>query len=345
MGRNVTRRLRTLAWASLVAAAFAVWTPAQADPFKLIVTETQTPLVPNSVSDLAIRLGYYKKAGVDVELVRVQQTPSAVAALRAGEGDMANISIDTALQLVGRDQMKLRGVVSPDKALPFLIAAKKSIATPADLDSKVFGVARIGSVDYTLSRAALAKLGVPVDKLQYLSIGQPAVRAQSLLAGQIDATAVSIGVWTTLPDKSALSVLIDQQNFYRLAPFVSKLNVVTEDVAKKKGKEITAVVRAIIMASRDFADNPKLWVDAMVEARPDVKREDLEALAESYRKSWSVNGGLNLDDIKFTTDTEYASPDFQDVRRVEPREWIDTSFVDAVLKELSTDRAFDAAGR
>src|SRR5579862_603818 len=294
MGRNVTRRLRTLAWASLVAAAFAVWTPAQADPFKLIVTETQTPLVPNSVSDLAIRLGYYKKAGVDVELVRVQQTPSAVAALRAGEGDMANISIDTALQLVGRDQMQLKGVISPDKALPFLIAAKKSIATPKDLAGKVFGVARVGSVDYTLSRVALAKLGVPIDKLQYLSIGQPPVRAQSLIAGQIDATAVSIGVWTTLPDKSGLGVLVNQQDFYRLAPFVSKLNVVTAEVATKKASAVAGVVRGIIMASRDFAKDPKLWVDAMVEARPDVKREDLEVLAEAYRKSWSINGGLNL---------------------------------------------------
>ncbi len=319
--------------------------PAAADPFKLIVTETQTPLVPNSVSDLAIRLGYYKKAGVDVELVRVQQTPSAVAALRAGEGDMANISIDTALQLVGRDQMQLKGVISPDKALPFLIAAKKSIATPKDLAGKVFGVARVGSVDYTLSRVALAKLGVPIDKLQYLAIGQPPVRAQSLIAGQIDATAVSIGVWTTLPDKSGLGVLIDQQDFYRLAPFVSKLNVVTADVAKKKASEVAGVVRGIIMASRDFAKDPKLWVDAMVEARPDVKREDLEVLAEAYRKSWSINGGLNLADIQFTTDTEYQTPDFSDLRRVEPREWIDTSFVDAVLKDVGTDTAFDLAGR
>ena len=137
-----------------VAAALAAITPAEADPFKLIVTETETPLVPNSVADLALRLGYYKKAGVDVELVRVQQTPSAVAALRSGGGDMANIAIDTALQLVGRDQMKLRGVISPDKALPFLIAAKKTIATPQDLTGKVFGVARVGSADYTLSREA-----------------------------------------------------------------------------------------------------------------------------------------------------------------------------------------------
>lgn len=339
------RLVKLSTWVGFAIAALVAAGSAQADPFKLIVTETQTPLVPNSVSDLAIRLGYYKKAGVDVELVRVQQTPSAIAALRAGEGDMANVAIDTALQLVARDQMKLKGVISPDKALPFLIAAKKSIATPADLAGKVFGVARIGSADYTLSRAAFEKLGVPVDKLQYLALGQPSVRAQSLLSGRIDATAVSIGIWTTLSDKSALSVLIDQQDFYRLAPYVSKLNVVTEEVAKTKAKEIAAVVRGIILASRDFADNPKLWVDAMVEARPDVKREDLEALAESYRKSWSVNGGLNLDDIKFTTDTEYASPEFQDLRRVEPREWIDTSFVDAALKDLDTDRAFDITGR
>jgi len=331
--------------ASSVVFALAAALPAHAEPFKLIVTETQTPLVPNSVSDLAIKLGYYKKAGVEVELVRVQQTPSAVAALRAGEGDMANISFDTALQLVGRDQMKLKGVVSPDKALPFLIAAKKSLTTPQSLEGKIFGVARVGSADYTLSRAVLAKLGVPIDKLQYLAVGQPQTRARALTVGQIDATAMSIGIWTTLPDKRALTVLVDQRNFYRLAPFVSKLNVVTESVAKSKAKEIAAVVRGVILASRDFAKNPKLWVDAMAAARPDVKREDLETLGEAYRKSWSVNGGLNLHEIKFTTDTQYESPDFKDLRRVEPGEWIDTRYIDAVLKDVGTDRGLDETGR
>lgn len=328
-----------------IVAALAVIAPAQADPFKLIVTETETPLVPNSVADLAIKLGYYKKAGVDVELVRVQQTPSAVAALRSGGGDMANIAIDTALQLIGRDQMKLKGVISPDKALPFVIAVKKTIATPQDLAGKVFGVARVGSADYTLSRAVMVKLGVPVDTLQYLAIGQPPVRAQSLIAGKIDATAISVGVWTTVPDKSGLTMLVDQQNFYRLAPFVSKLNVVTAEIAKTKAKEIAGIVRGIVMASRDFAKEPKLWVDAMAAARPDVKRENLEVLSIAYRKSWSVNGGLNLNEVKFTTDTQYENPDFKDLRRVEPAEWIDTSFIDQTLKDLGTDHGLDETGR
>jgi NitT/TauT family transport system substrate-binding protein len=318
---------------------------AQADPFKLIVTETETPLVPNSVADLAIGLGYYKRAGVDVELVRVQQTPSAVAALRSGEGDMANIAIDTALQLVGRDQMKLKGVVSPDKALPFLIAAKKSLSSPKDLNGKVFGVARVGSADYTLSRVVLAKLGVNVDGLQYLSIGQPPVRAQALATGRIDATTISIGVWLSMPDKSAVQAMVDQANFYKLAPFVSKLNVVTDEVAKSKAKQVAGVVRGIIMASRDFAKDPKLWVAAMEKARPDVKPEDLEKLGEAYRKEWSVNGGLNVNEVKFTTDTEYQSPDFKDLRPVDPKEWIDTSFIDGVLKGVGTDPAMDPIGR
>jgi NitT/TauT family transport system substrate-binding protein len=325
--------------------ALAIGIPARADPFKIIVTETETPLVPNSVTDLALRLGYYKKAGVDVELVRVQQTPSAVAALRSGHGDMANIATDTALQLIGRDQMKLKGVISPDKALPFLIAAKKTIATPQALEGKIFGVARVGSADYILSRAVLSNLGVPVDTLQYLAIGQPPVRARSLIAGRIDATAVSIGIWTTVPDKSNLAILVDQQNFYRLAPFVSKLNVVTADTAKTKAKEIAGVVRGIIMASRDFAKNPKLWVNAMAVARPDVKREALETLSQAYRKSWGVNGGLNLKEIKFTTDMDYQGPEFKDLRRVEPGDWIDTSYVDAVLKDLGSQRGMDETGR
>jgi hypothetical protein len=83
----------------------------------------------------------------------------------------------------------------------------------------------------------------------------------------------------------------------------------------------------------------------MEKARPDVKPADLEKLGEAYRKEWSVNGGLNLKAVKFTTDTDYQSPDFKDLRRVEPKEWIDTSFVDGVLKDVGTDPAMDPTGR
>jgi NitT/TauT family transport system substrate-binding protein len=334
----------SLAAALLAGAAFFA-TPANA-AFKIIVTHLEPPLVPNSVIDMALQLGYYKKAGVDVEIVRVQQTPSAVAALRSGQGDMANIGFDVAVQLVAREQMNLRGVVSPDKALPFIIAAKKEITSVKQLEGKTFGVSRVGAVDYSLTRTVLNKMGVAVDKMEYLAIGQPPVRATSLAAGKVDATTISIGVWTSLPDKSALSILVNQADYYKGAPLISKLNVVTDATAKSKAKEVEAVVKATMMASRDFAKTPSLWVDGMSKALPNVDRATLEFLADAYKENWAVNGGLNMAEAKFTTDDLYANnDDFKGLKRVEPTAWIDTSVIDKVIKEAGLYPGIDPTGR
>jgi NitT/TauT family transport system substrate-binding protein len=331
---------RFLAIAAILSPALIAAPVVAAEPFQIIITEPETPLAPNSVIDLADKMGYYKKAGVDVQLIRVRATPSAIAALRSGQGDMANISLDIALQLIARDQMKLRGVISPDRALPFVIVGKKGITAVKQLEGKIFGVGQIGSVDYVQSRNVLSSLGVDVNKVRYLAVGQPTVRAQSLAAGQIDATTITLGTWLTLPNKDSLDLVLDQTSYYQAAPFVTKLSVVTDEVAKKKQKEVEAVVRATITASRDFAANPELWVDAMVKARPDVPREQLEVLAKAYAKNWSVNGGLDEHDLVATTDALYKSDDFQSLpRHVEPSEWIDRSFIDTVLRELGEDKA------
>ena len=98
---------------------------------------------------------------------------------------------------------------------------------------------------------------------------------------------------------------------------------------------------AIIKASRDFATNPKMWVDAMVVARPDVARSDLEALAEAFKYSWSVNGGLNKDDLQTTTNTDYEGPDYKDLRKVSFDEWVDLSIIQSVLKSVGVSPLSD----
>jgi NitT/TauT family transport system substrate-binding protein len=316
-----------------------------AEPFRLIVTDLEPPLVPNSVMDMAVQLGYFEKEGVDVELVRVQQTPSAIAALQAGEGEMANVSVDAVLQLVGRGQMDLKAVVSPNKALPFLIASKAEIADPAGLEGRSFGVGRVGSLDHTLSGKVLQAAGVDLSKVSFVSIGQPAVRAQALAAGQVDATTMSIGVWMALPDKAGLHVLVHQQQYYEAAPVVQKVNVVTDEVLASRRDDVAAVVRALIAISRDFAEDPEKWVDQMEKARPDTSRENLTELAKAFAESWSVNGGLNREELAFTVDWAYESPDLEGVRRVELSEWVDFSLVDEALAAAGTHPGFDEPGR
>ncbi|HTM78035.1 MAG TPA: ABC transporter substrate-binding protein [Devosia sp.] len=325
--------IKTLLSVSL-AALLLTAVPVAAEPFRLIVTDLTPPLVPNSVMDLAVNLGYFEREGVDVELVRVQQTPLAITALQAGEGEMANVGVDTALQLVAHDQLDLRAVTSPSKSLFFLIAAKEAIASVDQLAGHSYGIGRVGSVDHGLSKQVLASMNVDIDSLDLAALGQPSVRAQALAAGQIDATTMSLGTWTTLPDKTGLHILVDPDVYFAAAPVVSKVNVVTPEVLENRRADVEAVVAALVKLSRDIAADPKIWVDAMVEARPDITRADLEMLAAAYAKSWTVNGGLSAKELAFTADWNFQSEDFAGLTPLPLTDWVDFSVTDAVLAKL-----------
>lgn len=119
------RRLAVFAAVGTVVAA----APAAAQ-LRVIVTEQTIPVVANSVMWLADQLGYYERAGVDVEIIKVSDTPTAVAALLAGEGDMANIAVTAALGIAAQDLADIRAVASPDKFLPYTVVASNAITTP-----------------------------------------------------------------------------------------------------------------------------------------------------------------------------------------------------------------------
>jgi len=323
----------------------ALASPTLAAPFRLIVTDLEPPLVPNSVMDLAVSLGYFERENVDVELVRVQQTPLAVTALQAGEGEMANIGVDSLLQLVASGQLDLRAVTSPSKSLAFMIVAQDSVADVANLAGHSFGIGRVGSVDQGLSRQVLASMDIDLDSLDLVALGQPAARAQALAARQIDATTMSLGTWVTLPDKTGMHVLVDQDQYFQAAPVVSKVNVVTPEVLEARRPEVVAVVTALTKLARDIVQDPTIWVDAMAQARPDLARADLESLAEAYSQSWSVNGGLSANELAFTADWNFESPDFADLKPLTMDQWVDFSITDEMLANIGTAPDLDPADR
>jgi NitT/TauT family transport system substrate-binding protein len=318
---------------ALALAVLAFSQPAFAAPFRLILTHIVPPLVPNSVMDLALEKGYFAEEGVEVELIRVEQTPSALAAIQAGEGEMANVSVDGLLLLVAQGATDLKAVTSPNKSLPYVIAARDDIRTIADLEGRRFGVGRIGSLDYSLSMKVLAGEGLHTESLELLAIGQPSVRAQTLTAGQIDATTMSIGVWMSIPDKTGTHLLVDQPSYYAAVPVINKVNVVTQKVLDERGDEVEAVIRALIRISRDFAADPDAWAAAMVPHAPNSDEEELQALAATFAGSWSVNGGMSRTELQYTQDWLYTTEDFANVAPVSLDQWVDFGPVDAVLAE------------
>ena len=315
---------------------------AQSEPFRLIVTHLEPPLVPNSVMDLAVELGYFEREGVNVELVRVQQTPSAIAALQSGEGEMANVGLDALVQLVARGSTDLKAVTSPNKSLPYVIVAKDEITTMADLAGHSFGIGRPGSLDHSLSSRVLTGAGVDLDAVDFLALGQPDVRAQALVAGQVDATTVSIGVWLNIPDKTGLHILVDQDAYYAAAPVVNKVNIVSQKALDERRDDVVAVIRALIKISRDFAADPAKWTAAIAPYQPNMSAKNLDTLAASFAKSWSTNGGMNAKELEYSVSWLYETEDFKDVPKVDMSSWADLSLVAEVLAELGTDANMDA---
>lgn len=331
--------------ALMVVALVAAPLACTAEPFRLIVTHLEPPLVPNSVMDLAVELGYFAREGVEVELVRVDQTPLAVAALMSGAGDMANIGVDALLQLQVQGTTTLKAVTSPNKSLPFLIATKEQIAKPSDLLGHSFGVGRVGSLDYALSRQVLGAAGVSMDAMDVMTLGQPNLRAQALAAGQVDATTMSIGTWMSLPDKAGLHVLVAPDAYYAAAPVVNKVNVVTDATLADRRADVVAVVRALTLISRDFSANPDAWSTEIARYAPQMDAEALTTLGQSFAGGWSVNAGLSRADLQYTQDWVFATDDFKGASPVSLDAWVDFTVADEVLAQIGVDPGSDAPGR
>jgi NitT/TauT family transport system substrate-binding protein len=327
---------------AIVSLAALMALPAAAEPFRLIVSDTETPLVPNSVMELAKQEGYFTRAGVDVEFVRVQQSPMVMTALRTGEGEMANVSLEALLHATATGATDLRGVMSPNKALPYLIAGH-DVASVRELEGKRFGIGRVGSVDHLLSMRVLETAGVDPASLELVALGQPQARAQALIAGQIDATTMGIGSFAAIDDVADVSILLGVDEFYKAAPVLSKLNVVRADTLTDRGAEVEAVIEALVLAARDFQADPAKWVSAMEKARPDVPRADLEMLSKVFAGSWTVNGGLSSGEIVAAQKWLHESEDFKDLPVAAIEDFTDLTPLDAVLGRIGISKAGDTA--
>ena len=154
--------------------------------------------------------------------------------------------------------MKLKGVISPDKALA--LRHRRQEGHRRAQAARGQGVRRRARRQRRLhaeppgAREARRQSGQAA-----ISRGRPAGgarRSRCWPAGSTRPRSRS-ACGLDLPDKSGLTMLVDQADFYKRAPFVTKLNVVTDDVAQTRARRTCkAVVRGIMMASRDFAANP-----------------------------------------------------------------------------------------
>jgi NitT/TauT family transport system substrate-binding protein len=134
----------------------------------------------------------------------------------------------------------------------------------------------------------------------------------------------------TLPDKAGLHLVLSKADYFRAAPVVAKVNVVSTRALQEKRGEVVKVTAALIKLARDFAHDPQRWAAAMAQARPEIPAEELHALARAYAADWCADGCFDETELRETARFFYSQPSFADVRRPELAEWTDFSVLDEV---------------
>jgi NitT/TauT family transport system substrate-binding protein len=337
-----------LAWAILVQpAALGAAEAKPREPLKLRVGLGSSPVppLPNSVLWLAKDLGFYQREGLDIELIEFQGTPLALAAMISGDIDVGNVSTSEVIRLSATKGAPMRAIHSPDARLYFLIAARDEIKTVAALQGKSFAVARLGSVDHSQSMLTLKALGVNTASLTVLAMGVPTTRAQALVAGRVDATAMSVGTWVAIQNEPGVRILVDHNTFFENATVVEKVNAATAKVIEEKPEQLRRFTAAIVKTARHFADNQEAWVNAITKRRAKLDRKDAANLWNGFKNSWAVNGLMNLDQYKKTAEFYYQTQSFEKVPKIEVGEWTETKFLDGILKEIGINSKTDALGR
>ena len=307
---------------------------------------TPIPALTSSILWLAKDLGYYLREGLDVDIVEFTGAPVGITALQTGDVDVGNLGPLDAIRLNASQMMSLRAIGASGSDDFSLIVAHDTIGSLAELKGKSYAVSRPGGADDTTARRMLAASGVSESDVNFVAVGAPNIRAQALLGGQIDATTVQISTWITLRDKPGLKPLATIDQIRAVVPNSATLNVVTTKTLNAEPEQLRRFTAAVMKTARLFQSNKQAWVEAMSARRPDLARTDLEFLWDQFTTSWGVNGFLNLPQLQKESDFAYqTTPDLAPLPRIGTAGWIDTRFVDAVLKEIGVYPEFDDPGR
>ena len=298
--------------------------PASAEKIKMsfgAITGSQSPMW------IAKEQGFFKKHGLDVDLVYIVGTRVGAQAMLAGEVkaglvDLGNI---VRVNLAGGDLVLV--AVTRNKPNFFLVSLKE-ITDIQQLRGKRVGIGQLGGPpDYT-TRMVLEKNGLKPDRdvrIAQMLVGQGG-RLAALQAGAIEAIVISPPL-TLVAKKLGFNLLLDYSDV--LPPFVVTGLATTRKYIEENPKAVENSVRAIVDAVNYILSNEDGTTKVIGRY---MKLTDQTILKDYYRqvalKEISKSFFPDVEAVKFFLAQERVPPG-----KVKPEDFIDTRFLDKLKKE------------
>lgn len=198
---------------------------------------------------VAMRKGFYKDEGLDVDKVQMQPA-IAVKALISGDIDYL-LAWGSAVRAAVTG-VPIKAVVGMASRPLHVLIARPDVRTPKDLKGKIIGVDSFaGTVDY-LSRVAVRHFGFEPEKdVKIIVTGESPTRLAALHAGSIDATPIDV----------AFAMKAEDEGFRRLLYLGDIIELplsgiaVTDNKLQTQREQVKKVVRGSLRGSRFMKQN------------------------------------------------------------------------------------------
>lgn len=219
---------------------------------KVLYSSTDTL---NAIWTVAQDAGFYKKHGLDAEVVYIGSTTIAVSAIMSHDihvGNAAGSGVANAA-VRGADVVSVACMIN---ALAYELVVLDSIKSAEDLKGKAIGISRFGSVSDVAARELLKGLGLrPMEDVKILQVGGASERAAGLSRGVIAGFPSPPGNVHLIPGGLPHRILANMGDLPKPYPLPFICAVTTKSYLAKKRDNVKKVVMALIEAAHYFQTN------------------------------------------------------------------------------------------
>ena len=177
--KKITRR----GFAILSSGALATSTAHAAEliPFKIGISAAVVSILPIYLAEAG---GFYKKQGLDAEIISAEGGTRGIQVLLSGEMQVMHVGLAPVVQ-ANAQNADLRMVAATTNTLPIVVFATKKTNPPIPKGSSV-GISTFGSETDVAISIALKQLGMTRNDVTISQTGGTAQRYAAMLAGRID---------------------------------------------------------------------------------------------------------------------------------------------------------------
>jgi NitT/TauT family transport system substrate-binding protein len=288
---------------------------------------------------VAKQSGYFKKYGLDVEIVSIGGATIVVQALLGGSIDFAIVG--QALVRAAAQGADLVMIANYMNRFPYTFMVKPSIRRVEDLKGGKLAVSSFGAADELAQRISLEKLGLNPEKdVTFLQVGGQTARLTALKAGSIDGTVFATPL-TGVARKLGFRELFKMSQLGIFYPHEGI--VVSRAYIPGHRDTITRFLKAFIESVHAMKTRKEFAITSIAAHLRLDPVKDRDALEGGYEDEviglYEKNPRPSADAIKFILDVMTKDGKVK-VKSADPKDYIDTSFVDELVKSGFIDALY-----